>query len=92
MTTTADGPALFESLGVLARSTPGAWLEIGPAGVGAMVMTTPFALFNGVITTSPAPDVDEIDRWAARFRRSPLPWSIQLRGEPTDAVVELAAT
>ncbi len=91
MDETLYGPALLESLRVLVRSTPGAFLEIGPHGVGAMTMTTPFAMFTGVVTTSLAPDVDEIGRWAERFRASPLPWSIQLRGEPSPAVLALAA-
>lgn len=92
MDETLYGPALLESLRVLVRSTPGACLEIGSQGVGAMTMTTPFALFNGVVTTSLSPDTGEIDRWAAGFRGSPLPWSIQLRGEPSPTVVALAAS
>lgn len=84
--------ALFESLRILARSTPGASLDLGPSGVGGLTMTTPFALFNGVITTASSPEVGEIDRWAQSFEGSPLPWSIQLRGEPPPAVVDLAAS
>lgn len=97
MDETLCGPALFESMRALVRSTPGASLEIGSRGVGAMLMTTPFAMFNGVVTTSLAPEVDEIERWAERVRESApvrdagLPWSIQLRGEPSAAVVAVAA-
>lgn len=91
MDETLFGPALLESLRVLVRSTPGAFLEIGPHGVGAMTMTTPFAMFTGVVTTDLAPDAGEIGRWAERFRASPLPWSIQVRGEPSPAVLALAA-
>lgn len=83
---------LFASLQILASSTPGASLDLGTSGVGSLTMTTPFALFNGVITTAAAPDIREIDRWAKPFERSSLPWSIQLRGEPTPAVVALAAS
>ena len=92
MDESAHSQALFASLRVLASSTPGASLELGDAGVGAMTMTTPFALFNGVITTSLTPEVEEIDRWARLFETSLLPWSIQLRGEPTPALVALAAS
>lgn len=84
--------ALFEMFRVLGTSIPGFFLEFSDAGVGALDMSTQFAQFNGVVTSSSRPSIGEIAAWAEPFRDSVRPWSIQLRASPTAEATALAET
>lgn len=89
MTVFDHSAALFESFRVLGESIPGFRCEFGPDDVGTIDLTTPFALFNGVVTRTLRPSVKELEVWAERHRASARPWSIQLRGRPTDEILAL---
>ncbi|MFI5425864.1 hypothetical protein [Aeromicrobium sp. UC242_57] len=82
--------ALFDSLQVLGESIPGFQCDFGAHGVGSIDLTTPFTQFNGVVTRTLRPSVEHLRKWAESYSASARPWSIQLRGHPTDEVLALA--
>lgn len=57
--------------------------------VSAFRSQVPLRHLNGVVTTGPAADPEAVLRVGRSFVGGDLPWSIQLRGEPTAELVEV---
>ncbi|WP_306207757.1 GNAT family N-acetyltransferase [Actinoplanes sp. RD1] len=82
--------AFYDAIGVLAAASPTGFAESGAHGTELLVSGAPMAGLNGVFTRAREADPAEIARLAARLPATGLPWSIQVRGEASPAVVEIA--
>ncbi len=80
----------FDGLRLIAERA-GFRCSIGGTGVLQVISGTPVATLNGVFCSSPAPDPDQIGRFAAELPGTGLPWTIQLRGEPSAEVAAIAS-
>jgi GNAT superfamily N-acetyltransferase len=69
----------------------GGTTAFGSRGTVLAVSGAPVAMMNAVISTSLEPDVAEMARLADCDCLRGLPWSIQVRGNPTPRVLEPAA-
>jgi ribosomal protein S18 acetylase RimI-like enzyme len=82
--------ALFASFAAMAFGGD-RWVDIGRHGVGAMKLSSTFALFSGVITSTTNPDVERVAAAARPFLDNAHPWSIQLRRRPSAPMLSLAS-
>jgi ribosomal protein S18 acetylase RimI-like enzyme len=83
--------AVFASFAAMALG--GArWVDIGQQSVGAMSLSSTFAMYNGVITSTLEPDVEAVATAARLFLGGGSPWSIQLRDQPTAPMLALASS
>ena len=63
----------------------------GPRGAVLAVSGAPVASLNAIISPALEPDADEIADLAVSAKEAGFPWSIQVRGEPTPLVTQVAA-
>ncbi|GII56833.1 hypothetical protein Pth03_52220 [Planotetraspora thailandica] len=72
-----------------------AWPEArgvrGRHGTRLIVSGLPLPHLNGVFTDTREPDADEVAEFARTLAESSVPWCIQVRGEPTPELTEVAA-
>ncbi|GAA4558801.1 GNAT family N-acetyltransferase [Planotetraspora kaengkrachanensis] len=88
----ADGAAKALLLAFERLLTVGLGVDSPRGEHGTLLITSgiPLPHLNGVFTDSREPDVDEVAEFAHRMTESAVPWSIQVRGEPTPELVEVA--
>jgi len=93
MTADADraAHALLTALRLMMRSLPGMYEKPVSSSVVGLVSGLPLPTLNGVFTDADHPDLAEISSAAASMAGLAVPWSIQLRGEPTPELERLAA-
>jgi hypothetical protein len=70
---------------------PQATTQKGPRGTRILTTGTQLAFLNGLIATTPEPDLDELSEFATLNRSSPWPWSIQLRSDNASSAVAMIA-
>jgi GNAT superfamily N-acetyltransferase len=80
----------FDVFARMAERTPGAYLRRGAAGTRLMFMTLPVPAVNGVWVDS-EPELGEVEAFAKEMSATGLPWSLQVRGEVSTDLTELAA-
>jgi GNAT superfamily N-acetyltransferase len=76
----------------LAAATPGGHWRLGDGGSVLAFTGAPVAGLNGVLNVAAHPRADGIGELAALAARelTTVPWSIQIRGEPTAGIVSVA--
>ncbi|MFI5680076.1 GNAT family N-acetyltransferase [Streptomyces cellulosae] len=81
-----------EAMTSLAAAAPGGHWRLGEGGAVLAVTGAPVAALNGVLNVAARPDAAGIAELAALAARelTTVPWSIQIRGEPTTGIVEVA--
>ncbi|RQX16088.1 hypothetical protein DDE19_16590 [Micromonospora ureilytica] len=92
MSTTADrlATAYFDAIEALCRVTPKGWYaERGTARAG--ITHAGVASLNAVYDLTSDPDLGSLDELATKAARQVPHWSIMVRGEASDALVDLAA-
>ncbi|MBE1604676.1 GNAT family N-acetyltransferase [Actinopolymorpha pittospori] len=75
----------------LARAATTGRARRGPRGAVLAISGAPVASLNAIISPALEPDADEIADLADSAKEAGFPWSIQVRGEPTPLVTEVAA-
>jgi len=93
VTTDADRctEAYVAALRRLVRAAPGAYEVPGTGGVFGLVSGVPLPTVNGVVTEVREPSPGDVALVAAAMADVPLPWSIQVRGEPDAEIAEVGA-
>ncbi|MDX3237354.1 FAD-binding protein [Streptomyces sp. ME03-5709C] len=82
--------AFFDVAEGLVDAFPGAYIRHGAAGTRLLVSTLPLATMNG-LSFDGHPDIAEAAELAGELAGLELPWSVQVRGEPSAAIIAFAA-
>jgi hypothetical protein len=86
--TDAAANAFYAVISRLVELSPGMYMKNGTAGARLVFTGLPL---GGLNVVSVGPDLDEVDAFAKELSAMGVPWSIQLRGEPDPALLDLAA-
>jgi len=86
----AAGAGLLAAITALAEVHPGGRMVRGRNGTLLLTSGVRLASLNGVFSGGRETDSQEIDRLAGILAGEGLPWSIAVRGEPTNEVLDVA--